>query len=278
MVLLNAANVINMHGTFRENVFLCIYVLNTVVMCMKYYWSFSIISLFLLTGGFQLYEIAPPSGVFDDCRQLVIVTSPRAGSVRATLSKYEKRGKSWKKVGPSIPVNLGRKGLAWGRGLHSAKPGVQKKEGDQKSPAGLFRFGTAFGYAPASEVSFKLPYVPITESQICVEDSESAYYNQIVDAALTDKDWDARESMMRQDEQYKWGIFVKHNLPAEPEGGSCIFFHIWRKEGSGTLGCTAMTEENLLELMHWLDPDKKPMLVQMTKQDYEGYRKKFRLP
>ena len=223
------------------------------------------------------FSPAPP-GVFDDCRQLVVVVSPKAANVKATLLRYEKHGKSWKQIGAAIPVNLGRKGLAWGLGLHSAKPGVQKKEGDQKSPAGLFRFGTAFGYAPEAEVSFKVPYVSITPTQICVEDSASIYYNQIVDETQVTKDWETRESMLRQDEQYKWGIFVKHNLPPDPGSGSCIFFHIWRKEGSGTLGCTAMAEENLLELMQWLDPAQKPLLIQMVKKDYEGYRKRFRLP
>ena len=234
--------------------------------------------LLVLLSSFCLPFSEPYAGVFDDCRQLVVVVSPRAAHVTATLQRYEKHGKTWKQVGAAIPVNLGKKGLAWGRGLHSAKPGVQKKEGDQKSPAGLFRFGTAFGYAPAGEVAFKLPYVSITETQICVEDSKSQYYNQIVDETQVTKDWETRESMLRQDEQYKWGIFVKHNMTPEPESGSCIFFHIWRKEGSGTLGCTAMAEENLLELMQWLDPAQKPLLVQMVKKDYEGYRKKFRLP
>lgn len=220
----------------------------------------------------------PPPGVFDDCRQLVVVTSAKDTSTTATLHRYDRIGKVWKQVGEAIPVNLGKKGMAWGRGLHSAKPGVQKKEGDQKSPAGLFRFGTAFGYAAASQVSFKVPYVPISETQICVEDSDSKYYNQIVDETQVTKDWDSRESMLRKDEQYKWGIFVKHNLPAKDEAGSCIFFHLWRKQGSGTLGCTAMAEENMLALLEWLDPAQKPLLVQMTGKNYEVYRKRFRLP
>jgi D-alanyl-D-alanine dipeptidase len=236
------------------------------------------ICLVTLLSSFCLPFPTAPPGVFDDCKQLVVVVSPKTASVKATLLRYEKHGKSWKQIGAAIPVNLGRKGLAWGRGLHSAKSGVQKKEGDQKSPAGLFRFGTAFGYAPEADVPFKLPYVSVTPTQICVEDSASIYYNQIVDETQVTKDWKTRESMLRQDEQYKWGIFVKHNLPPEPGSGSCIFFHIWRKEGSGTLGCTAMAEENLLELMQWLDPAQKPLLIQMVKKDYEGYRKRFRLP
>lgn len=217
-------------------------------------------------------------GIFDTCKQLVVVVSPRASSVKARLFKFEKKGKTWQQVGEAHPVNLGRKGLAWGRGLNSAKPGLQKKEGDQRSPAGIFRFGAAFGYASAGPLDMKIPYIPITEAQICVEDGNSKYYNQVVDASQVELDWDKREPMLRKDEQYKWGIFVKQNLPPEPGAGSCIFFHLWRKQGSGTLGCTAMDETNLLSLMQWLDPQKEPLLLQMTEAAYEDYQRKFSLP
>lgn len=98
-----------------------------------------------------------------------------------------------------------------------------KKEGDLRSPAGIFRFESAFGYAPAEEVNFKLNYIPVTDANICVEDSHSKYYNQIVDINKVEQDWADSESMLRKDEQYKWGIFVKQNVPAEADCGSCIF-------------------------------------------------------
>lgn len=236
----------------------------------------SLLQIFIVWACFFVPGIA--QNVFNDSKQLVVVLSPHSASVTARLWRFEKQGKNWQMVGTPYPVNLGKKGLAWGRGLHSAKPGVQKKEGDQKSPAGLFRFGEAFGYAAPESVDLKLPYTSVTESLICVEDGGSRHYNQIVDAAQVPADWQQRESMMRKDEQYKWGIFVKHNLPPEPGGGSCIFFHLWNKPGSGTLGCTAMAEENMLELMQWLDPSQKPLLMQMTESDYKNYRKKVNLP
>lgn len=229
---------------------------------------------------FQLF-VAPPAydaDVFSECRQLVVVVSPSANGKLARLWKFERSGGRWKSAGMAHPVNLGKKGLAWGKGLHSAKPGVQKKEGDLKSPAGIFRFGSAFGYAESPRLSLKMDYRPITLSDICVEDSKSQHYNRIVDGGKLHADWIARESMLRSDAQYKWGIVVKQNDPPEAEGGSCIFFHLWRKKGSGTLGCTAMSEVNMLALMKWLDPAKKPLLMQMTQKDYDAYRRKVALP
>lgn len=237
--------------------------------------------LFLLLAGLSSFSLPfgpPKTGIFTDCRQLVVVVSSHDTNVVAELRYYEKVGKTWQEQNQPFPVNFGKKGLAWGRGLHSKKAGQQKKEGDQKSPAGIFRFGTAFGYAAKPDMPLKLDYIPIDETLICVEDDHSRYYNQIVDEKDVKKDWKGKEYMMRKDPQYKWGIFVKHNVPPKREGGSCIFFHIWRGPGMGTLGCTAMAEENLVPLLGWLDPQKKPLLLQMTEQDYRTYQKKFALP
>ncbi len=235
--------------------------------------------LLLLTLSILLSSLTLPSGgVFSDCRQLVVVVAPTDTSVTAKLWRFEKTGKIWKQIGQPHAVNLGKKGLAWGKGLHSPKPGLQKQEGDQKSPAGLFRFGAAFGYAPKGTLHLRIDYQPITVEEICVEDSESKHYNKIVNVAWVANDWNSGESMLRKDTQYKWGIFVNHNMPPVAEGGSCIFFHLWRAPGVGTLGCTAMAENNLLALMQWLDPVKKPVLVQMTGEHYRAYQQKFLLP
>ncbi len=221
---------------------------------------------------------AVETSLFSNSHQLVLVLSPSEKSTTATLWRFDKKGKKWRQKGDEHPVNLGWTGLAWGRGLHDAQSGYQKHEGDGKAPAGIFRFGTAFGYASASEVSFKIDYLQVDTSQICVDDTASRYYNQIVDESTVTKDWKSKEYMQREDWLYKWGIYVEHNVPAEVGGGSCIFFHLWRKEGSATAGCTAMTEENLLELMHWLDPAKKPLLVQLVESEYEAFQRKYGLP
>ena len=215
---------------------------------------------------------------FSDSHQLVLVISPIAESTTATLRRFDKKGKQWEPAGESHPVNLGWTGLAWGRGLHEAQPGYQKKEGDGKAPAGIYRFGTAFGYAPAGEVSFNIDYLQVDTHQICVDDTASLFYNQIVDEKTVRKDWKSNEHMQREDWLYKWGIYVEHNVPAVVGGGSCIFFHLWRKEGSPTAGCTAMTEENLLKLLQWLDPAKKPLLVQLVENEYGAFQQKYGLP
>lgn len=214
-----------------------------------------------------------------NCRQLVVVISPDEAATSAQLLCFQRKTNGWQLAFPAFDASLGRSGLAWGRGLHGDMPGYQKKEGDGKSPAGIFTFGKAFGYAAPLEAPYlKLPYVQAHEHLECVDDAQSVYYNLLVDKRLFTVDWQSSEQMRRKDEQYKWGIFVEHNTPAQASAGSCIFFHIWASPGAPTSGCTAMSEENLLKVMGWLDPAAKPLLVQATKKDLPALREKNGLP
>jgi D-alanyl-D-alanine dipeptidase len=96
---------------------------------------------------------------------------------------------------------------------------------------------------------------------------------------MAEEDWDSAEIMRRDDDLYKWGMNIEQNFPAvKPYCGSCIFFHIWRKPGSGTEGCTAMAEEDLLALMSWADPAQHPLVVQLPTEIYEKVRKEWDLP
>jgi hypothetical protein len=39
-----------------------------------------------------------------------------------------------------------------------------------------------------------------------------------------------------------------------------------------------MPERNLVDLIHWLDPARQPLLVQLPKDSYETRRMKWNLP
>ena len=87
--------------------------------------------------------------------------------------------------------------------------------------------------------------------------------------------------MLRKDDLYEWGVFVAHNSPeAESGKGSCIFLHVWRKNDSGTAGCTAMDKSRMRELIAWLKPDKQPLLVQMPENiaEWAQVKTEFNLP
>jgi L,D-peptidoglycan transpeptidase YkuD (ErfK/YbiS/YcfS/YnhG family) len=60
--------------------------------------------------------------------------------------------------------------------------------------------------------------------------------------------------------------------------GSCIFLHIWAGPGSNTAGCTAFPEAKVRVIMGWLDPEKRPLLVQLTRNQYAELRTRWKLP
>lgn len=200
----------------------------------------------------------------DQCRQVLLVLAPDERSVTAQMWLLENNEGEWEVVREPIDCTLGHQGLAWGTGEHTAAPPAGfriKREGDKCSPAGVFRIPFAFGVAPTAS-DLKLPYTPLTPSIIGVDDPKSRYYNQVVDNTKVPRDWDSNEAMVRHDRLYEWGAFIANNPSCTPGLGSCVFLHIWPGPGKGTAGCTAMSPENLKEVLTWLDPAREPRLVQ----------------
>lgn len=222
---------------------------------------------------------------FAGSTQIIVATTADWPAVGGVLQRYERRDTrgSWKPAGLPIPIVVGKTGLAWGRGTadvsrFSAPSDPQKKEGDGKAPAGIFRLSRAFGYASSTQPGWKMPYIALTPTVECVDDTSSKFYNQVLDRNTVTPDWNSSEHMRREDDLYRWGVIVDHNTPPAPGAGSCIFLHIAHPDGSGTVGCTAMPQSDIEELLGWLDPTREPLLVQMPKAQYDAVKKRWHLP
>ena len=249
------------------------------------FYSLLVIELCLLVPNANAKE--PPA--FSHSTEMVVVTTSDWNAPSGTLQRYQREspGNPWKAVGEPIPVMVGKTGLGWGSGLvkisrsFSPKSDPVKKEGDGKAPAGAFLLSKAFGYAPEEQPGWKMPYLPLTSSIQCVDDTDSKFYNTLVDASKISPDWGLHENeqMRRSDDLYRWGILVEHNTKPPLAGkGSCIFMHIWRGPGQPTVGCTAMPQKDLETLIGWLDPARKPLLVQLPAAQYQKLKKHWRLP
>jgi len=201
------------------------------------------------------------SSPYERSRQLVVVTSDGWKSPRGVLRRFEKHKGSWREVGRSIPVVVGKNGMGWGRGLHgyALGAGPKKREGDGRAPAGIFAMPFLFGEGVSR---FRYPYRRMTRYHHCVDDSRSRYYNRIVDSREVERDYRSFERMKFPSGLYRYGIFVEHNRAQVSRGGSCIFLHIRKPSGAPTVGCTAMKQGDLVKLMTWLDPSAKPLLIQ----------------
>ncbi len=226
---------------------------------------------------------APLSPIDPAAAQLVTVVSANWSAVPATLRRFEAVDGAWRPVGDVVPVVLGKTGLGWGEGLRAGPhdDGPIKKEGDGRSPAGVFSIGSAFGYAAPSEAGFmRLPYLQATTDLECVDDPGSSHYNTLVyRSSVASPDWKSSEIMKRPDALYRWGVFVNHNASSRtPGAGSCIFLHLWSAPDSATVGCTAGDEAKMKELFAWLDPAKHPLLVQLPEEAYTSLRAEWALP
>jgi len=216
-------------------------------------------------------------------RQVVLVTIPDWNSDHGTLRTYERLADGWRQVGAAAPVTIGRAGAAWGLGLHPAQPGVQKREGDGRAPAGVFAIGTAFGYADSAGTA--LPYAAMEASHYCIDVNDSPLYNRIVDANVVGAEATkgSTEPMRRDlhadgDQRYRLGFVVEHNVEARPGAGSCIFAHLWKSPTDATAGCTAMDPAAMERLLSWLQPTQRPVLVLLPEHEYLRLRGAWQLP
>ncbi|MCF6201008.1 MAG: L,D-transpeptidase family protein [Hydrogenimonas sp.] len=179
----------------------------------------------------------------DEISQLIVVNS--ADGFRAKLSYYERGAKGWERIAGGIDVVIGRNGLG------------KRKEGDGKTPVGLFSFGDVYGY---SDIETKMPFFISDKSLICVDDVNSRYYNRIVDSSRIKRDFKSFEYMRRDDDLYEIVVTVGYNSKNVPSKGSCIFLHVTKGE-KPTAGCIAMRREDILKLVEWLDPKKRPTIL-----------------
>jgi L,D-peptidoglycan transpeptidase YkuD (ErfK/YbiS/YcfS/YnhG family) len=232
---------------------------------------------------------------FAHATQMIVVTTPDWNAIDGQLQRFERSSshEKWHPAGKPISIVVGRSGMGWGIGvLANDAPGVRsasepaKKEGDGKSPAGVFDLGTAFGYASQPLPGLKLPYLNLSPSVECVDDVRSKYYNRVLDRSSVAPDWNSSEHMRNAGEAYIWGVVIDHNgtvqeanaHPPVPSGGSCVFMHIWAGAGHGTAGCTAMRQSELEAVLLWLDPKRKPLLVQLPAADYARLSSLWKLP
>lgn len=231
----------------------------------------------------SLHSIASPPPV-TKAGQLVIVLAPNWDALQGELHRYERGEAGWQEVGQGHPVMLGRNGSAWGLGLHPMpQPGPQKREGDGRSPAGVFALPGAFGYAENNTTA--LPYAAMSAEHYCIDVPDSPHYNRILDAGAAGKTAVAGSTEPMRldihnngDPRYALGLLVDHNPQAEPGMGSCIFVHLWRRPDEATAGCTAMAEPDMRALLDWLDPQRQPVFVLLPEAEYTRLARQWALP
>ncbi|MEM9280706.1 MAG: L,D-transpeptidase family protein [Verrucomicrobiota bacterium] len=228
------------------------------------------------------FEISPQT------TQVLVGVAEGWNSSYVTLTLYERGGLFGKKEGWKVAAGpwkgrLGYNGLVWGHGVHPKMSGTTKREGDGRSPAGVFLLGGAWGY----EANVKSPkaqtYQQVTTRDLWYEDPNSPYYNQHRRITHEPRTTEEKKAQMKQnDYPHSLKLFIRHNAEKGsiiPGAGSSIFFHIWRRGGAAaTAGCTTIHESHMRSLIAKIDPARHPLYVLLPKAEYERYREPWKLP
>lgn len=182
-----------------------------------------------------------------DVHQAVLVEVP-TGQVTAKVSGWQRHDVQWSRVVGSVPAVIGRNGLA---------PEGEKREGDGRTPSGIFLLRRAFGYE--EKVPTGLLYQRVTEHDFWVDDSTSLQYNQWVTGPVPGV---SHEVLRRRDGLYRYAVVIEYNTdPVVAHMGSAIFMHVWRAADKPTAGCVAMAENDLLKFIAWLDARQNPVII-----------------
>jgi L,D-peptidoglycan transpeptidase YkuD (ErfK/YbiS/YcfS/YnhG family) len=236
-----------------------------------------------LTGVVHAGALKTP---WHDARQMIVVTTADWKADHGTLRTFAREGDGWREVRAAVPVTIGRNGAGWGLGLNAPQTdagGPVKREGDNRSPAGVFRIGDSFGYAAGVDTA--MPYLALNATEYCVDVSGAKHYNRIVDAKVVGAAAvkGSTEPMRRDlhangDQRYRMGFVIEQNPGNVPQAGSCICAHLWKSPTAATAGCTAMTPAVMQSLLAWLKPKDRPVFVLLPRSEYERLRAPWQLP
>ena len=173
--------------------------------------------------------------VAKQCSQLITV---QASGKTVKVEFHEKGKNGWHEV-------FSTNGYVGYNGITS-----HKREGDGKTPVGVYSIDTAFGIAGNPGTS--LNYRHINGNDYWVDDTRSSHYNEWVNTSNTKKDWNSAERMSSQPVAYRYGMVINYNTSRTRGNGSAIFLHC--SKGGGTAGCVAISQSKIVELIKDLHP------------------------
>jgi L,D-peptidoglycan transpeptidase YkuD (ErfK/YbiS/YcfS/YnhG family) len=155
------------------------------------------------------------------------------------------------------------------------------------TPIGTFRITETFGLA--ANPGARLPYRRVDGNDYWVGDrKDPRTYNLFQPAAAPRRTWriGQAERLAGYPRQYQYVAVIDFNRPApatvrwdadrheylsaNPVGvgrGSAIFLHV---NGKGsTAGCVSITQANMISILRWLDPTKRPRIVMAPAADID---------
>ena len=207
----------------------------------------------LKVDGLESFILLPDS-TSSSSEQIILVYNDGISNTIGKLMGFEKTDDNWQKSFTPSTVNIGKNGFA---------SEGKKREGDGKTPSGIFKIGSAFGYE--DNLENEINFIELDNNHYWISNPESDDYNKLVEYISSDRQ---DEKMRRNDHLYKYGIIIRYNMDEVVKNlGSAIFIHVERREGSPTAGCVSFEEEKVVELIEWLRPEKNPIIMMGTQKE-----------
>lgn len=175
----------------------------------------------------------------------IVVVAVSDEEARLCLYEKGKRGEDepkeeWKLVLETDAI-IGKNGLG------------KRKEGDGKTPVGVFRFTKAFGIL--ENPGTKMEYIQVDENYYWVDDSNSNYYNQFIAVDEINPDWESAEHISEYEESYHYVLATSYNSECVSGVGSAVFLHCTSGTTSVTAGCVAVPETYMKEILKRVKPE-----------------------
>lgn len=189
------------------------------------------------------------------CSQIITVTTKGLKAATARVNVYEKSSGKWKQVYKNLYGVVGIKGMMYNR-----------KQNTKTTPVGVFSITQGFGKVENPGVKFL--YRKIQNNDYWVTDPKSKYYNTWQKGPANGR-WDEEEQEHLIDKAgYKYVAVIDFNTDKVPYVGAAIFLHvISERDKKGTIGCVAMSENDLLKVLKWIDPSKETRIILCPEND-----------
>lgn len=128
---------------------------------------------------------------------------------------------------------------------------TDKREGDGKTPVGVYEIRRGFGLNTPPAVS--IDYTQLKGDEQWVDDVASARYNQWVTKDTTPVDWKSAEDLSSEDVAYKYVAVIEYNTANIVKGaGSAIFLHC--SKDKPTSGCISVSEDAMIKILGLIKP------------------------
>jgi L,D-peptidoglycan transpeptidase YkuD (ErfK/YbiS/YcfS/YnhG family) len=169
-------------------------------------------------------------------------TAPRVIDVTHSGSYATVRGCQRQADGSYLQVLGPYSGRVGYNGVISA---ASKREGDGRTPAGLYWLHDGFG--ALANPGLARHWTMATSRHVWVDDSRSRYYNTMQLEPANGR-WTSAEKLLNRP-AYDYAQVVAYNRAAVPYAGSAIFLHVGT--GGATAGFVSVSASALVALMRW---------------------------